>query len=241
MRRDPARRADPDRRRPRSARRSAGDLRRALRPDARARRARAASTATRWRRSTSRCGTSQARQAGVPLREAARRRAHRHACPPTCPACRARRSPNASRSRGEWHGRGFRGIKYAAVGVARGRRRPRCTRCAPRSAPDTDLMVDLHWRYSARRGDRARARTGGRAALLHRSAVRARGRRRASRASRPSAGLPVAAGEEWRNVYEARLRLDRARLAFVQPEMGAHRRVAVRRDRRARRRSTARP
>jgi galactonate dehydratase len=33
------------------------------------------------------------------------------------------------------------------------------------------------------------------------------------------AGVPVAAGEEWRNAHEARLRLDRARLAFVQPEI----------------------
>ena len=31
--------------------------------------------------------------------------------------------------------------------------------------------------------------------------------------------MPVAAGEEWRNAHEARLRLEHANLAFVQPEM----------------------
>ena len=31
--------------------------------------------------------------------------------------------------------------------------------------------------------------------------------------------MPVAAGEEWRNVFEAKLRLARAPLAYVQPEM----------------------
>ena len=34
-----------------------------------------------------------------------------------------------------------------------------------------------------------------------------------------NAGIPVAAGEEWRNAYEAQLRLSRARLAFAQPEI----------------------
>jgi galactonate dehydratase len=32
-------------------------------------------------------------------------------------------------------------------------------------------------------------------------------------------GLPVAAGEEWRNAFEAKLRLDRAPLRYVQPEI----------------------
>ena len=49
-------------------------------------------------------------------------------------------------------------------------------------------------------------------------------------------GLPVAAGEEWRNVFEAQLRLDYAPLAYVQPEMahtGVSQFVAIARSRRA--------
>lgn len=117
----------------------------------------------------------------------------------------------------EWSAKGFRAIKYAAVvsheGVA-------AEMHALRGAlgPDFDLMVDLHWKYTA---DEALALAAALAparpyfieapcapediAGLARVAA--------------EAGLPVAAGEEWRNAHEARLRLEHANLAFVQPEM----------------------
>jgi galactonate dehydratase len=117
----------------------------------------------------------------------------------------------------EWRARGFRGVKYAGV-VAREGVAEEMHALRDALPPDTDLMVDLHWRYTA---DEAIA--------LAQAVARARpyfieapcapedvaGLERVTLAS----GLPVAAGEEWRNVYEAQLRLDRARLAYVQPEM----------------------
>jgi L-alanine-DL-glutamate epimerase-like enolase superfamily enzyme len=112
--------------------------------------------------------------------------------------------------------RGFRGVKYAGVvsheGIVEEMR-------ALRDAlPDADLMVDLHWRYSA-------------ADALRLALELAPARPYFIEAPCPpedvealaivagKSGLPVAAGEEWRNVFEAKLRLAHAPLAYVQPEM----------------------
>jgi galactonate dehydratase len=112
--------------------------------------------------------------------------------------------------------RGFRGIKYAAAvsreGVVAEMR-------ALRDAlPDADLMVDLHWRYGA---DEALA-LARELAPAHPYFIEAPCPPEdvdalAEVAAR--ATIPVAAGEEWRNVHEAKLRLSRARLAYVQPEI----------------------
>ena len=111
---------------------------------------------------------------------------------------------------------GFDAIKYAAVvadeGVVAEMRALRET------LPKAKLMVDLHWRYGADDALRlvealapfdpyfveapcAPEDIGGLAAVASQSNV------------------AIAAGEEWHNVYEAKLRLDRARLRFVQPEI----------------------
>jgi L-alanine-DL-glutamate epimerase-like enolase superfamily enzyme len=118
---------------------------------------------------------------------------------------------------GAFAARGFRGIKYAAAvsheGVVE-------EMLALRDAlPDADLMVDLHWRYAA-----------GEALRLARELAAARpyfveapcapedvdGLSEVAR----QANVPIAAGEEWHSVHEAKLRLPRAPLAFVQPEIG---------------------
>ncbi len=118
---------------------------------------------------------------------------------------------------GDWIARGFRGVKYAAVvsreGVAAEMHALRAALGA-----DADLMVDLHWKYSAED------------ALVLAEEVRRANPYFIEAPCAPEdvaglarvaadSGLPVAAGEEWRNVHEARLRLDAARLAYVQPEM----------------------
>lgn len=117
----------------------------------------------------------------------------------------------------EWQARGFRGFKYAGVvsheGVAA---EMHALRDALGDA--ADLTVDLHWRYGP---DEALA--------LARELAPARpyfveapcapediaGLARVA----GEAGVPIAAGEEWHNVHEARQRLDVAPLAYVQPEM----------------------
>ena len=116
-----------------------------------------------------------------------------------------------------WRARGFRGIKYAAVvsheGVAAEMHALRAGLGA-----DADLMVDLHWKYTAADA-LALARDLASANPYFIEAPCAPedvvGLARVAAES----GLAVAAGEEWRNVFEATLRLDHARLAYVQPEM----------------------
>jgi L-alanine-DL-glutamate epimerase-like enolase superfamily enzyme len=117
----------------------------------------------------------------------------------------------------EWVDRGYHAIKYAAVvsheGVA-------AEMHALRQAlgDDVDLMVDLHWKYNA---DEALAMAA-KMRSAHPYFIEApcapedvAGLARVAR----EAGSPIAAGEEWRNVHEAGLRLDHAPLAYVQPEI----------------------
>jgi galactonate dehydratase len=116
-----------------------------------------------------------------------------------------------------WHARGFRGIKYAAVvsheGVAAEMHALRAGLGA-----DADLMVDMHWKYSA---DEAIALAHGMAAArpyFIEAPCAPEDVKGLARVATES-GLPIAAGEEWRNLHEAALRLDCAPLAYVQPEM----------------------
>ena len=118
---------------------------------------------------------------------------------------------------GQWRARGFRGIKYAGV-VAREGVAEEMHALRAALPPDTDLMVDLHWRYTADEAlALARVLADARPYFIEAPCAPedVAGLERVA----AEAGLPVAAGEEWRNVYEAQLRLDRARLAYVQPEM----------------------
>jgi L-alanine-DL-glutamate epimerase-like enolase superfamily enzyme len=116
----------------------------------------------------------------------------------------------------ELAGRGFRGIKYAGVvsreGVVR-------EMTALREAlPEADLMVDLHWRYDAEQAVRLAAELAPSHPYFIEAPVPPEDVAALADVAAAS-DVPVAAGEEWRNVHEARLRLDSARLAFVQPEI----------------------
>jgi len=118
----------------------------------------------------------------------------------------------------DWVAAGFPAVKYAAVvsreGVA-------AEMHALRTAlgPAVDLMVDLHWKYTA---DEALALAASMAPARPYFIEAPCAPEDVAGLARvcAAAGLPVAAGEEWRNVHEARLRLERASLAYVQPEMG---------------------
>jgi L-alanine-DL-glutamate epimerase-like enolase superfamily enzyme len=116
----------------------------------------------------------------------------------------------------EFAARGFRGIKYAAAvsheGVVAEMRALR------EALPHADLMVDLHWRYTSDEALRL-ARELASANPYFVEAPCAPEDVDGLAAVAAAAGMPVAAGEEWRNVHEAQLRLSRARLAFVQPEV----------------------
>lgn len=118
----------------------------------------------------------------------------------------------------EWQAKGFRGFKFAAVvshdGVVAEMEALR--RALGR---DADIMVDMHWKHTA-----AEARSLIRAMAGH-------GLYFAEAPCAPedidglaevaaSVPVPVAAGEEWRTVFDARLRLQRRACSILQPEMG---------------------
>jgi len=117
----------------------------------------------------------------------------------------------------EWIDRGYRAVKYAgAVSDAGVVEEMHALRAALGSG--VDLMVDLHWRYAADEAlDIARRLAPANPYFIEAPCAPEDIAGLARVAS--GAGVPVAAGEEWHNVHEAALRLDRARLAFVQPEM----------------------
>lgn len=112
---------------------------------------------------------------------------------------------------------GFKGIKYAGVvsheGVAQEMRALRA------ALPDADLMVDLHWRYTADEALTVLGELEASRPYFAEAPVASENVEALARVARES-GVRIAAGEEWRNVHEARLRLERAPLFAVQPEMG---------------------
>nr|WP_255587178.1 mandelate racemase/muconate lactonizing enzyme family protein [Hephaestia mangrovi] len=120
----------------------------------------------------------------------------------------------AQRFRSEGHD----AFKFAAV-VSHGGIVEECAALRAAIGPDAALMVDLHWKF-----DPADALALARAlAPYDLSFIEApvkpedvAGLTDVARAS----PIPVAAGEEWHNLHEARLRLPGAALRYVQPEMG---------------------
>ena len=160
-----------------------------------------------------------AKDAGVPLSKLLGGQKRR----PDSRVCVGAAEGDARRARRRWRRRGrrkgFRGVKYAAAvsheGVVDEMR-------ALREAlgRDVDLMVDLHWKYTAREALELAADLAPFDPYFIEAPVRVRRTSTDWPQVAAQAPMPVAAGEEWRNVYEARMRLPRAPLAFVQPEMG---------------------
>lgn len=118
----------------------------------------------------------------------------------------------------EWVAKGFKGIKFAAVvsddGIVR-------EMAALREAvgPDIDLMVDLHWKFTA----------GQAIGLIRR--LEAYNLYFAEAPCEPEdlegqelvargIGCPLALGEEWRTVFEYRPRFEHRCMSIIQPEMG---------------------
>ena len=216
--RDHRRRAGPDGRRSRSARRR-GDPGGPVRPHARARPLRRLSTSTRSPASTSRCGTCSASSSGC------RSRSCSAASAPTrfpayvsgLPRRDARRQ--AWRSRANWSASGFDAFKYAAAvsfdGIVAEMR-------ALREAlgPDVKLMVDLHWKFTAGGSDRADRRARAIPAVLRRGAVRAGRHRRPGAGGRARRACRSRWARSWRTVFEYRPRFTQRAMSVAQPEMG---------------------
>ncbi|MBC7918919.1 MAG: mandelate racemase/muconate lactonizing enzyme family protein [Rhodoferax sp.] len=116
-----------------------------------------------------------------------------------------------------WQSAGIESVKFAAVvsheGVA-------LEFSALRDAlgPNTDIMVDLHWKYSAQEALGLAQTLQPLAPRFIEAPVKPEDSRGLAEVCKNSA-VPVAAGEEWYTSYEVQNRLDSCTLAYLQPEM----------------------
>jgi len=117
----------------------------------------------------------------------------------------------------EWTTQGFRAVKYAAV-VSREGVAAEMHALRKALGPDYDLMVDLHWKYTADEALAVAAELAPARPYFIEAPCAPEDIAGLARVV-AEGGLAVAVGEEWRNVHEARLRLERAKVAFVQPEI----------------------
>jgi galactonate dehydratase len=117
----------------------------------------------------------------------------------------------------EWVAKGFTAIKYAAV-VSREGIVEEMRALREALGRDVRLMVDLHWQFGADDAIRLIEELAPYDPLFAEAPCAPEdvdGLVRVARASR----VPLAAGEEWRTLHEARPRLERGAIAYVQPEM----------------------
>jgi len=118
----------------------------------------------------------------------------------------------------EWVAKGYRAIKFAAAmsdeGIVR-------EMAALREAvgPDVELMVDLHWKFTAPEAIRLISRLEPYGLAFAEAPCEPEdleGQAMVARAIR----TPLALGEEWRTVFEYRPRFEARAMGIIQPEMG---------------------
>jgi galactonate dehydratase len=113
--------------------------------------------------------------------------------------------------------RGFSAIKFAAPAATDGIvAEMRALRDA--LGPDVALMVDLHWQFDAEAACGLARELAPLAPRFIEAPCAPEDIAGLAKVAR-NAAVPVAAGEEWHNAYEAAWRLDAAKLAVVQPEI----------------------
>ncbi|MEO5771146.1 MAG: mandelate racemase/muconate lactonizing enzyme family protein [Burkholderiaceae bacterium] len=118
----------------------------------------------------------------------------------------------------EWVAKGFRGIKFAAAmsddGIVR-------EMAALREAvgPEIDLMVDLHWKFTAGEAIRLIRQLEQYKLYFAEAPCEPEDIEGQAMVARAIGG-PLALGEEWRTAYEYRPRFERRCMSIIQPEMG---------------------
>jgi L-alanine-DL-glutamate epimerase-like enolase superfamily enzyme len=118
----------------------------------------------------------------------------------------------------EWVSKGYKGIKFAAAmsddGIVK-------EMAALREAvgPDIDLMVDLHWKFTAGEAIRIIRRLEVHNLYFAEAPCEAEDIEGQELVAR-GIGCPLALGEEWRTAYEYRPRFERRCMSIIQPEMG---------------------
>lgn len=158
-----------------------------------------------------------ARAAGVPLRDllGGRRRERIPAYVSGLPEPTLEARSALARS---FVDRGFKAIKFAAVvsfdGIIQ-------EMSALREAvgPDVALMVDLHWMHSPAEAVALIRRLEPLGLTFAEAPCKSEDVAGLAEVAR-QIGVPIAAGEEWRTVFDARPRLEARAISIVQPEMG---------------------
>ncbi|MBN9307291.1 MAG: enolase [Devosia sp. 67-54] len=118
----------------------------------------------------------------------------------------------------EWVGKGFAGVKFAAVvsdeGIV-------AEMAALREAlgPKVDIMVDLHWKFEAAEAIRLIRKLEPYDLYFAEAPCAPEDLEGQLRVAQ-GIGVPLALGEELRTVFEYRQRIERRAMSIVQPEMG---------------------
>jgi L-alanine-DL-glutamate epimerase-like enolase superfamily enzyme len=118
----------------------------------------------------------------------------------------------------QWINKGYRGIKFAAAmsddGIVR-------EMAALREAvgPEVDLMVDLHWKFTAGEAIRLIRRLEAYNLYFAEAPCEPEDLEGQVLVAR-GIGTPLALGEEWRTSYEYRPRFEQRAMSIIQPEMG---------------------
>lgn len=118
----------------------------------------------------------------------------------------------------DWRDRGFRAVKFAAAvsydGVV-------AEAAALREAlgPEIALMVDLHWRHTAAEAVALLRRLEPYDLVFAEAPCQPEDVEGLAHVAATSP-VPIAAGEEWRTVFEVRPRLERRACSILQPEIG---------------------
>jgi len=118
----------------------------------------------------------------------------------------------------EWVKKGYRGIKFAAAvsdeGIV-------AEMAALREAvgPSIDLMVDLHWKFTAGEAIGLIRRLEAHRLYFAEAPCEPEDIEGQTIVAR-AIGCPLALGEEWRTAFEYRPRFERRAMSIVQPEMG---------------------
>jgi L-alanine-DL-glutamate epimerase-like enolase superfamily enzyme len=117
-----------------------------------------------------------------------------------------------------WVAKGFKGIKFAAAmsddGILR-------EMAALREAvgPEIDLMVDLHWKFTAGEAVRLIRRLEAHNLYFAEAPCEPEDLEGQATVAR-GVGTPLALGEEWRTSFEYRPRFEARCMSIIQPEMG---------------------
>lgn len=114
--------------------------------------------------------------------------------------------------------RGFKAIKFAAVVSFDG---VEAEMAALREAvgPDIQLMIDMHWMHTAAEAVRLIRRLEPYGLAFAEAPCKTEDVAGLAEVAART-GTPIAAGEEWRTVFDARPRLEGRAVSIIQPEMG---------------------